>query len=64
VRLETKPDAEPNLEYAAFQNPDGSFAFVIVNEDTNEKEITLTDGVKTMDYNVPARAVMSWRWKD
>lgn len=51
------------LMYAAFRNPDGSTAYVVLNESEKEKTVSVTaDGSKYMNLTIPARAVCSAVW--
>lgn len=49
--------------YSAFENPDGTVAFVLLNEGTTEARLTVTDGKNCVDCVVPAKSVASYRWK-
>lgn len=53
----------PGLSYAAFENTDGTYAFVMLNEADAPREITLNDGKHPFTYTVPAKSVVSYRWK-
>lgn len=63
VRIESKGVAEKGLMYSAFENPDGTVAFVLLNEGTMEVRLTVTDGKNCVDCVVPAKSVASYRWK-
>jgi glucosylceramidase len=63
VRIESKGVAEKGLMYSAFENPDGTVAFVLLNEGTKEVRLTVTDGKNCVDCVVPAKSVASYRWK-
>lgn len=63
VRIESKGVAEKGLMYSAFDNPDGTVAFVLLNEGTMEVRLTVTDGKNCVDCVVPAKSVASYRWK-
>ncbi|WP_243349318.1 glycoside hydrolase family 30 protein [Parabacteroides sp. FAFU027] len=51
------------LTYSAFLNPDGSYALVLLNENTNPLNITISQGVNSFTYSVPAMSVVSYKWK-
>ena len=61
--IESKGVAEKGLMYSAFDNPDGTVAFVLLNEGTKEVRLTVTDGKNCVDCVVPAKSVASYRWK-
>ena len=63
VRIESKGVAEKGLMYSAFGNPDGTVAFVLLNEGTTEARLTVSDGKNCVDCVVPAKSVASYRWK-
>ncbi|HEY8400788.1 MAG TPA: glycoside hydrolase family 30 beta sandwich domain-containing protein, partial [Cytophagaceae bacterium] len=52
------------LEYSAFQNTDGSLAFVILNDLNEGKSVTISDGKKHFSYEVPAKSIVSYKWKN
>lgn len=50
------------LQYLAFQNPDGSYAVVLLNDSGDSRKITLNDSKNHFSYEVPAKSVVSYRW--
>jgi len=54
----------PGLEYAAFKNTDGTYAVVLLNDASENRKITLTDGTKHFNYEVPGKSVVSYKWKN
>lgn len=63
VRIGSKADATEGLMYAAFENPDGTVAFVLLNENESEANVSLTvDGKQYVNCKVPGKAVASYRW--
>ncbi len=50
------------LVYTAFQNTDGTYAVVLLNESGDSRKITLADGKHHFNYDVPAKSVVSYRW--
>jgi len=50
------------LVYTAFQNTDGTYAVVLLNESGDSRKITLADGKHHFSYDVPAKSVVSYRW--
>ncbi|MEG0645777.1 MAG: glycoside hydrolase family 30 beta sandwich domain-containing protein [Bacteroides sp.] len=63
VRIGTQGYTADGITYSAFENTDGTYAFVLLNETTEIKKITLSDGAHHFTYDVPARSVVSYRWK-
>jgi O-Glycosyl hydrolase len=63
TRIGTSGFTSTGLLYAAFENPDGSLATVLLNNSTEPRRITLDDGTNHFSYDVPAKAVVSYRWK-
>ncbi|MCR5453470.1 MAG: glucosylceramidase [Bacteroidales bacterium] len=60
----TKRSVEKNgLVYTAFQNSDGSYAVVILNNSDNNIPATISDGNSFFQASVPARSVVSCNWK-
>lgn len=64
VLVETTPPAEGSqLMYSAFQNNDGSWAFVVLNEAHMPQTLSIPqDGGGFINITVPARAVCSAAW--
>lgn len=50
------------LTHSAFENTDGTYAFVLQNNSNESKSITLSDGVNHFSWLVPAKSVVSYRW--
>lgn len=63
VRIGTSGFTEPGFHFSAFENPDGTYAVVLLNSNAANKTITLDDGTNHFSYDVPAKAVISFRWK-
>jgi len=64
TRIGTKGYKADGITYSAFENTDGSYAFVLLNNNDEAKKITLNDGTNYFSYEVPAKSVVSYRWKD
>jgi glucosylceramidase len=62
TRIESGGYEEPGIVYAAFENTDGSYALVLLNETEENKTITITGGKNFFTYNVPQKAVVSFQW--
>jgi len=63
TRIGTKGYTANGITYTAFENVDGSYAFVLLNNTGESKKITLSDGTHYFSYDVPAKSVVSYRWK-
>lgn len=63
TRIGTTGYQATGLTYAAFENTDGTYAFVLSNNTGESKRITLSDSKHYFAYEVPAKSVVSYRWK-
>lgn len=63
VRIGTSGFSDSGFHYSAFENTDGTYAFVLLNSTSTAKMITLDDGTNHFSYEVPAKSVISYRWK-
>jgi glucosylceramidase len=63
VRIGTKGYTANGIVYSAFENADGTYAFVLLNNTGEAKKIAISDGKNYFSYEVPAKAVASYRWK-
>ncbi|WP_308760854.1 glycoside hydrolase family 30 beta sandwich domain-containing protein [uncultured Bacteroides sp.] len=63
VRIGTTGYTASGVTYSAFENTDGTYAFVLANNNADAKRITVSDGIHYFSYEVPAKAVVSYRWK-
>jgi glucosylceramidase len=63
VRIGTTGYTADNIMYSAFENADGTYAFVLLNNTQENKKITVSDGVHHFAYDIPAKSVVSYRWK-
>jgi glucosylceramidase len=63
TRIGTSGYTENEIMYTAFENTDGTYALVLANNTGESKKITVNDGVKHFVHTVPAKAVVSYRWK-
>ncbi len=64
IRIGTKGYTADGIIYSAFQNTDGTYAFVIMNKLSEEKSITVNDGIHNFTYKIPAKSVASYRWNN
>ncbi len=53
----------PGVTYSAFENTDGSFATVLLNDTNQARRIAIEAAGKYFSYEVPAKSVVSYRWK-
>ena len=63
VRIASSESKQTGVTYAAFENPDGSHALVLLNDNETERQLEVNDGQQTFAYKVPAHAVVSFKWK-
>jgi len=62
TRIGTSGYTATGVTHAAFENPDGSYAAVLLNNTDENKRIVLADGTHHFSYEVPAKSVVSYRW--
>jgi len=62
VRIGTSGYAADGIMSSAFENTDGSYAFVISNSSTESKKITIDDGEHHFGYEIPSKSVASFKW--
>mgnify|MGYP003584828381 FL=1 len=62
-RIATTGYKATGLYYAAFVNPDASYAAVMQNDTDKPLNITLADGSHTFTFEVSAKSVVSVKWK-
>ncbi|KAA6331303.1 hypothetical protein EZS27_020071 [termite gut metagenome] len=63
VRIGTTGYTEKGLMFSAFENTDGTYAFVLLNENSSAKKLTINDGIRRFTYEAPAKSVVSYRWE-
>ncbi|MGD9929573.1 MAG: glycoside hydrolase family 30 beta sandwich domain-containing protein [Mangrovibacterium sp.] len=63
VRIGTSGFSDSGFYLSAFENTDGTYAVVLQNSTSAAKKITLDDGSNHFSYEVPAKSVISYRWK-
>jgi O-Glycosyl hydrolase len=63
VRIGTSGFSDTGFIFSAFENPDGTYAVVLLNSNAANKTITLDDGKNHFSYDVPAKSVISYLWK-
>ncbi|MDR2562979.1 MAG: glucosylceramidase [Prevotellaceae bacterium] len=62
VRIGLTGHADQSITASAFENPDGTFALVLLNKDLNDKTITVNDGKNSFRHTIPAKSVASYLW--
>ncbi|MFV0328184.1 MAG: glycoside hydrolase family 30 protein [Bacteroides xylanisolvens] len=62
VRIGTTGYTDTEIAYAAFENPDNTYALVLLNNSNKSKKITISDEKNNFTYDIPAKAVVSYRW--
>lgn len=62
VRIQANGEQTNGMNYLAFENADGSYAFVIQNDNREDKPVTISDGKNQFEYLIPAKSVVSFRW--
>ena len=63
-RVVTSGSAPAGLEFAVFQNPDGSYAAVVLNSSSAVQEMTFRTGSHSVKMLFPSSAITSLTWKD
>ncbi|MBQ8502311.1 MAG: glucosylceramidase [Bacteroides sp.] len=63
VRIGTTGYKPDGTTYAAFENTDGTYAFVLTNENNSKTKFVLSDGTHHFTCEVPAKSIVSYRWK-
>lgn len=63
VRIGTTGYEANDIAYMAFKNTDGSYAFIIINKQNEEKTVIVNDGKRNYNCKLPARSVASCQWK-
>ena len=65
VRIGTSGYEPTNVEYLAFENPDGTIGIIIVSKASEDRSLVFsTGGDYTVTCNVPAKSLVSLLWKD
>lgn len=62
TRIGTSDLGDSNVIYSAFENTDGTYALVLMNNNESPKRITINDGKRHFAYDVPGKSVTSYRW--
>ena len=62
MRIASGGYTDSNMDYVAFENPDGTYAFVLANNNEKTKQVTVTIGSKHFAYDAPGKSVSSFSW--
>ena len=62
VRIGTYGFSQEGIIYAAFENPDNTYALVLLNNSNDNKKITIEDEAQHFSYDVPSKSVISYIW--
>lgn len=63
TRIQASGYTKKGLTYAAFENTDGTYAFVAANNNSETLNLTIDDGAHHFSYSIPGNAVISYRWR-
>ena len=63
TRIGTSGYTANGLTYSAFENTDGTYAFVLANNTSGTQNITISDANHHFLYAIPVNAVVSYCWK-
>ena len=63
TRIGTTGYQTSGLFYTAVENTDGTFGVVLSNENDTSLKITLADNNHSFNYTIPAKSIVSCRWK-
>jgi glucosylceramidase len=64
VRIGADSEAVGHIVYSAFENPDNTYAIVLLNPTAGNKTITFDDGNRHFTYEAPMQSVVSFQWKN
>lgn len=64
VRIGTSGHSIYGVTYQAFRNPDGSYGVLLLNETWSDQKMTFSIGRTAVPVSLPARSVVSVRWKE
>ncbi len=63
VRIGMSNSTLTDLVCSAFENPDGTYAFIAINKGTSEITFNLNEGERNISYKLPSYSVASFRWQ-
>lgn len=62
-RLESRGDVGPKVYFTSFENSDGSYSVVLLNENVKDRQIEISLRNKYFVLNIPGESVISCIWK-
>ncbi|MDP4240603.1 MAG: glycoside hydrolase family 30 beta sandwich domain-containing protein [Bacteroidota bacterium] len=63
TRIGTTGYQTSGLYYTAALNKDGTYGVVLLNENDTSLKVTLADSIHSFNYTIPAKSIVSCRWK-
>ncbi|QIK54970.1 glucosylceramidase [Dysgonomonas sp. HDW5B] len=63
-RIKAEGNTSAKIHYSAFENPDGSYSVVLLNEEDTAQRISIAEGKYIFTHEIPAKAVVSYIWKN
>ena len=64
VRIGTTGYTTTGLDYLVFRNPDNSYGVVILNENSDARQLVFISSEHSVKCDVPAKSIVSLNWKD
>ena len=64
VRIGTKGYTADGIQYMAFRNPDKSYGVIILNENSDDRQLVFVSDGHSVKCDIPAKAIVSLKWKD
>lgn len=64
VRIGTTGYTTSGLDYLVFRNPDNSYGVVILNENSDARQLVFISSKHSVKCDVPAKSIVSLKWKD
>ncbi|MCC8144146.1 MAG: hypothetical protein LIO97_09855 [Tannerellaceae bacterium] len=61
-RIASADNVQEGIYYSAFENPDGSYAIVLLNENRESQPVVVVAGDKRFIYLSEPQSVSSFRW--
>jgi glucosylceramidase len=62
VRIDAAGYDQSGVSYTAFENTDGTYALVLLNNSSEARKITVGAGEHYFTYQAPANSVLSYQW--
>ena len=63
TRIGSSSSIPENIIYSAFENKDGTYSVVLLNNTNNKERITFDDPKNRFTYEVPSKSVVSCIWR-